>query len=140
MNSEPTHSYFGTPLSEWISLIPNELEDDAVGLWQIIPTLRKAFGLEGAELERAIREALAKLLARGTKRIAQKVGEEAVETVIEAVRGRRDKLIAESADLIYHLMVLWADARILPSEIWAELARREGASGIEEKAARDDDG
>ena len=69
MNSEPTHSYFGTPLSEWISLIPNELEDDAVGLWQIIPTLRKAFGLEGAELERAIREALAKLLARGARPI-----------------------------------------------------------------------
>lgn len=79
----------------------------------------------------------ARLLARGTKRIAQKVGEEAVETVIEAVRGRRDKLIGESADLIYHLMVLWADARIAPAEVWAELARREGTSGIEEKAARD---
>jgi phosphoribosyl-ATP pyrophosphohydrolase len=82
----------------------------------------------------------AKLLARGTKRIAQKVGEEAVETVIEAIRGKRDKLILESADLIYHLMVLWADARVAPAEVWAELARREGTSGIEEKAARDDDG
>jgi phosphoribosyl-ATP pyrophosphohydrolase len=81
----------------------------------------------------------AKLLARGTKRIAQKVGEEAVETVIEAVRGRRDKLIGESADLIYHLMVLWADARILPAEVWAELARREGISGIAEKAERDEE-
>ena len=81
----------------------------------------------------------AKLLSRGTKRIAQKLGEEAVETVIEAVRGRRDKLIQESADLLYHLMVLWADARVAPSEVWAELQRREGISGIAEKSQREED-
>ena len=79
----------------------------------------------------------AKLFHKGTRKIAQKVGEEAVETVIEAVRGKRDRLIAESADLMYHLLVLWADARINPAEVWEELARREGVSGIAEKRARE---
>jgi hypothetical protein len=65
MSSEPIHSYFGTPLSEWLTTVPNELDIDAVGLWQIIPTLRNAFGLKDAALERATREALAGLLARG---------------------------------------------------------------------------
>ncbi len=71
----------------------------------------------------------AKLFGRGTPKIAQKVGEEAIELVIEAVRGDRARLVAESADLIYHLLVLWADAGVAPAEIWAELARREGTSG-----------
>ena len=79
----------------------------------------------------------AKLFAKGTRKIAQKVGEEAVETVIEAVRGKRDRLISESADLMYHLLVLWADAKVTPVEVWAELARREGVSGITEKLARE---
>lgn len=78
----------------------------------------------------------AKLFARGTAKIAQKLGEEAVEAVIEAVIGNRKALIGESADLLYHLLVLWADAGIAPAEIWAELERREGVSGIAEKAAR----
>jgi phosphoribosyl-ATP pyrophosphohydrolase len=81
----------------------------------------------------------ARLFNKGTRKIAQKVGEEAVETVIEAVRNKRERLIEESADLMYHLLVLWADARISPREIWAELARREGVSGVEEKAARERD-
>jgi phosphoribosyl-ATP pyrophosphohydrolase len=78
----------------------------------------------------------ARLFQKGTRKIAQKVGEEAVETVIEAVRGKRDRLISESADLMYHLLVLWADARINPAEVWQELSRREGMSGIEEKQSR----
>jgi len=78
----------------------------------------------------------AKLLARGTAKIAQKLGEETVEAVIEAVRGDRAGLIGESADLLYHLLVLWADAGIDPAEIWAELQRREGVSGIAEKTSR----
>jgi phosphoribosyl-ATP pyrophosphohydrolase len=78
----------------------------------------------------------AKLFARGTAKIAQKVGEEAVEAVIEAVCGNRKALVGESADLLYHLLVLWADAEIAPDEIWAELRRREGVSGIAEKHAR----
>jgi phosphoribosyl-ATP pyrophosphohydrolase len=78
----------------------------------------------------------AKLLGRGTAKIAQKLGEEAVEAVIEAVGGDRRALVGESADLLYHLLVLWADAGIAPDEVWAELQRREGISGIAEKKSR----
>ena len=79
----------------------------------------------------------AKLLAGGTREITRKVGEEALETMMEGLEGDRDKLVGESADLIYHLLVLWADAGIAPDEVWRELARREGVSGLDEKAARD---
>lgn len=78
----------------------------------------------------------ARLLARGTPKVAQKLGEEAVELVIEAVAGDRTATISESADVLYHLMVLWVDANIRPGEVWAELVRREGISGIAEKASR----
>ncbi|MCS6922540.1 MAG: phosphoribosyl-ATP diphosphatase [Elioraea sp.] len=78
----------------------------------------------------------ARLLSRGTAKVAQKLGEEAVETVIEATRGNRAGLIAESADLLYHLIVVWVDAGVRPDEIWAELERRQGISGIAEKASR----
>jgi phosphoribosyl-ATP pyrophosphohydrolase len=78
----------------------------------------------------------ARLLSRGTGAVAQKFGEEAVECLIEAVAGNRDKVIAESADVLYHLIVLWVNGGIRPDEVWAELARREGVSGIAEKAAR----
>ena len=78
----------------------------------------------------------AKLLDGGTNVIAQKVGEEAVETIIEAMSGSQDSLIHESADLLYHLMVLWADADIELHSIWDELDRRSDRSGIEEKASR----
>ena len=79
----------------------------------------------------------AKLLAGGPRAIARKLGEEALETMIEGLGGDRDKLVHESADLIYHLLVLWADAGIAPEEVWRELARRQGVSGLAEKAARD---
>lgn len=78
----------------------------------------------------------ARLLAGGPAKAAQKLGEEAVETVIEAVRGDPAKLAAESADLLYHLTVLWAAAGVDPAQVWGELERREGTSGIAEKAAR----
>lgn len=78
----------------------------------------------------------ARLFARGTAKIAQKMGEEAVETVIEAMRGDRDKIAAESADLLYHLTVLWADAGVTPADVYARLAAREGSSGIDEKKSR----
>jgi phosphoribosyl-ATP pyrophosphohydrolase len=78
----------------------------------------------------------ARLLSRGTAKIAQKFGEEAVECLIEAVGGHRTALIGESADVLYHLLVLWVDAGLRPEQIWAELARREGVSGIAEKASR----
>ena len=78
----------------------------------------------------------ARLLSRGTAKVAQKFGEEAVECLIEAVAGNRDALIAESADVLYHLIVLWVSAGVSPDEVWGELKRREGISGIAEKAAR----
>ncbi len=78
----------------------------------------------------------ARLFERGTDKIAQKLGEEAVETVIEGVRGKRKALISESADLLYHLLVLWADRGVAPDVVWRELARREDFSVIEEKSAR----
>ena len=78
----------------------------------------------------------ARLLSRGTAKVAQKFGEEAVECLIEAVAGNKDALVAESADVLYHLIVLWVDAGIGPDEVWTELTRREGVSGVEEKASR----
>lgn len=78
----------------------------------------------------------ARLLSRGTAKVAQKFGEEAVECLIEAVAGNRDALIAESADVLYHLLVVWVNAGVRPEMVWAELARREGISGIAEKASR----
>jgi phosphoribosyl-ATP pyrophosphohydrolase len=79
----------------------------------------------------------ARLYVRGVEKIAQKLGEEAVETVIEAVAGEREALAAESADLLYHLVVLWAARDVTPEEVWAALARRRGVSGLEEKATRE---
>ena len=78
----------------------------------------------------------ARLLSRGSAKVAQKFGEEAVECLIEAVGGHRTALVAESADVLYHLLVIWVDAGLRPEQIWAELERREGVSGIEEKAGR----
>lgn len=78
----------------------------------------------------------AKLFSRGRGKIAQKLGEEAVETVIEAMRDDPEALAAESADLLYHLTVLWADAGLKPEEVWAKLDARQGTSGLKEKAGR----
>ena len=78
----------------------------------------------------------AKLLAEGKARVAKKLGEEATETVIAAAAGSPAEVARESADLLYHLLVLWAAAGVAPADVWAELARREGTSGLAEKAAR----
>lgn len=75
----------------------------------------------------------AKLIATGLPKIAQKVGEEAVEVVIDAISGDREGVIRESSDLLYHLVVLWQQLDIEPGEIWAEMARREAMMGIAEK-------
>ena len=75
----------------------------------------------------------AKLLSLGRKKMAQKLGEEATEVVIEAVKGDRRGVIEESADVLYHLVVLWSDFGIKPAEIWAELDRRQAMCGIAEK-------
>lgn len=78
----------------------------------------------------------AKLFSKGTGHIAKKVGEETAELIVEAARGERDRLASESADLMYHLLVLWADQDITPNDVWKALAARRGTSGLDEKAAR----
>jgi len=78
----------------------------------------------------------ARLMAKGPIKLAQKLGEEAIEAAIEGVRGDRKKLVAESADVLYHLLALWASRNVKPAQVWAELVRREGVSGLEEKAGR----
>jgi phosphoribosyl-ATP pyrophosphohydrolase len=78
----------------------------------------------------------ARLFSRGREQIAKKLGEEAVEALIEGIRGDKPKLVGESADMLYHLLTLWASVGVRPTDVWAELERREGLSGIAEKAAR----
>ena len=78
----------------------------------------------------------ARLLAKGPEKCAEKFGEEAIEAIIEAVKGDKDRLTSEAADVLYHLLVMLA-ARDVPFEnVLAELQRRQGTSGIDEKAAR----
>ena len=96
-------------------------------LWRVIQSRR------GADPQSSY---TARLFSRGRTKIAQKLGEEAVEAVIEGVRDNPSGLVGESADLLYHLLVLWAAAGISPADVATELMRREGTSGIEEKRAR----
>lgn len=100
------------------------------------------------DLERTIRQRrtadpstsyVAKLTARGRAKIAQKVGEEAVEAVIAAMADDRQGLVGESADLLFHLIVLLADLDVPLDAVLDELERREGVSGLAEKAARTPD-
>ena len=79
---------------------------------------------------------VAKLYAKGMESILKKVGEEATETVIAAMSGDREKIIYETADLWFHTMIMLAQAGLSPDDILKELARREGLSGLEEKASR----
>ncbi len=78
----------------------------------------------------------ARLLARGPEKCAEKFGEEAIEAIIEAVRGDRERLTSEAADVMYHLLVMLAARGVAWGDVLAELARREGVSGVSEKAAR----
>jgi phosphoribosyl-ATP pyrophosphohydrolase len=96
-------------------------------LWQIIQSRRSA------DPETSY---TARLFARGRAKIAQKLGEEAIEAVIEGIGDDRAALIGESADLLFHLLVLWAAAGVAPADIAAELERRENTSGLKEKRAR----
>jgi phosphoribosyl-ATP pyrophosphohydrolase len=96
-------------------------------LWQVILSRR------GADPQNSY---TARLFAQGQAKIAQKLGEEAVEAVIEGVRNNPTALVGESADLLYHLLVLWAAAGVSPADVAAELIRREGTSGLAEKRSR----
>jgi phosphoribosyl-ATP pyrophosphohydrolase len=78
----------------------------------------------------------AKLLARGPKKAAEKFGEEAIEAIIEAARGDREKLTTEAADVLYHFLVMLASSDVALADVYAELERREGQSGLDEKASR----
>ncbi|WP_298846933.1 phosphoribosyl-ATP diphosphatase [uncultured Ruegeria sp.] len=78
----------------------------------------------------------AKLLAKGPEKCAEKFGEEAIEAIIEATKGDQAKLTSEAADVLYHLLVMLAARDVALDDVLAELARRQGMSGIAEKAAR----
>ena len=78
----------------------------------------------------------AKLLAEGPEKCAEKFGEEAVEAIVEAVKGDKDRLTAEAADVLYHLLVMLASKDVTLADVLAELERREGTSGLDEKASR----
>ena len=78
----------------------------------------------------------AKLLAKGPEKCAEKFGEEAIEAIVEAVKGDRDALTREAADVIYHLLVMLAARDVTIDDVLAELERREGTSGMDEKASR----
>ena len=106
---------------------------------------RRLAGFTLEELERIVAERgrsgaadswTAKLFARGIDKAAQKLGEEATETVIAAVRGDRAGVVAESADLLYHWLVVLALSGVPLAEVLAELEARTGRSGLDEKAAR----
>lgn len=103
---------------------------DATVLDQLFKTIAARKGADPSQ------SYTAKLFSLGRSKIAQKVGEEGVECVIAALSEGNDKLTSESADLFYHLLVLWAETGVSPEDVWAELAKREGISGLDEKASR----
>jgi len=78
----------------------------------------------------------ARLMSMGPDKCAEKFGEEAVEAIVAAVKGDRESLTAEAADVLYHLLVMLAAREVTLGDVLAELAQREGTSGIAEKAAR----
>ncbi len=78
----------------------------------------------------------AKLLRAGRSKMAKKLAEEAIEVVIDAMNGEREAVIRESADLVYNLVVLWAEADIMPQDVWDEMARRERLFGLAEKVPK----
>ena len=96
-------------------------------LWQVIQSRRDADPQTSYT---------ARLFSHGRAKIAQKLGEEAIEAVIEGVGNNPATLVGESADLLYHLLVLWAAAGVSPADVAAELKRREGISGLAAKRAR----
>jgi phosphoribosyl-ATP pyrophosphohydrolase len=78
----------------------------------------------------------AKLMRAGRSKMAKKLAEEAIEVVIDAMNGERDAVIRESADLLYNLVVLWAEAGVRPNDVWTEMARRERLFGLAEKVPK----
>ena len=100
------------------------------GLDQLFATIAARKGAD------ASKSYTAKLLAAGVEKCAKKFGEEATEVVIAAIQQNRTELAKESADVLYHLAVLWAASGITPEDVYAVLKSREGVSGLDEKASR----
>jgi phosphoribosyl-ATP pyrophosphohydrolase len=97
-------------------------------------SIRRLFdGVRAAKSQDPSRSRTARLLEAGPLKIAKKVAEEAAEVALEAAAGNREEVVRESADLLYHLVVLWSEAGVQPKEIWAEMDRREKLYGIAEK-------
>ena len=80
----------------------------------------------------------AKLLSKGPEKCAEKFGEEAIEAIIEAVKGDKERLTSEAADVLYHLLVMLASRDVPLSDVLDELSRRQGQSGLQEKSTRSD--
>jgi phosphoribosyl-ATP pyrophosphohydrolase len=93
-------------------------------------------GVRAADGQDPASSRTARLLQAGPRKIAKKVAEEAAEVALDAAAGNRDDVVRESADLLYHLVVLWYEAGVQPKEIWAEMDRREKLYGIAEKIAK----
>ncbi|MFQ5348154.1 MAG: phosphoribosyl-ATP diphosphatase [Rhodothalassiaceae bacterium] len=106
------------------------MSGDFTGLARLAATIEARRGADPAV------SYVASLLAGGPEKAARKLGEEAVETVLAAATGDRTALVHESADLLFHLLVLWAAAGVDAADVMAELTRREGVSGHEEKRRR----
>ncbi len=100
----------------------------------ILKTLEKV--IESRKNDAPDNSYVASLFSKGRKKITQKVGEEAVELCIAAAHNDKMDVVSESADLLFHMMVLWSDMGLKPEDIFDELCSREGVSGIEEKKAR----
>ena len=79
---------------------------------------------------------VARTFARGREHVAKKVGEEGVEVALAGALGDRKGVVSESADLLFHLLILWSDAGVAPAEVFDELAKRRGTSGLAREAAR----
>lgn len=111
---------------------PAQPPGDAAVIERLYTVIR---GRRGADPEQSY---VARLYAKGRLKIAQKVGEEGVETALAAAAGTKADVVGESADLLFMLLVLWSECGVRPADVFAELARREGRSGIDEKKSRTD--
>ena len=104
----------------------------------VVDTLQNLFDVIKGRRKADPKESyVAAQFAGGKERVGQKVGEEAVETVIAGVTGDKEGLICESADLLFHLMIFWEVNGVNPADVCRELQRREGVSGLDSRKARE---
>src|ERR1700723_493646 len=122
----PAGRIIGRPLTRWprVWIRLGGMSDSLERLYQAI--------IAAKDLDPAISRT-ARLFQRGPAKMARKLAEEAIEVVIDAVNGKTDAVVRESADLLYNLTVLWASAGVRPEDVWREMERREDLLGIAEK-------